>query len=97
MQASTVFAHCELIDIIKASHSMKHNVNCARPLVGHDVMVSDLFQVRDFWEWLAPGYSNPKTRPYAFGTLRALRDFQMKLESGSTEANPKSACGRKRT
>ena len=94
---STFFTHGELIDIIKASHTVKHNVNCARPLVGHDVMVSDLFQVRDFWEWLAPGYSNPKTRPYAlahaafssFGTLRGYRDFQMKLESGSTDASPK--------
>ena len=65
--------------------------------MGHDVMVSDLLQVRDFWEWLAPGYSNPHTRPYAlqhaafssFGTLRGYRDFQMKLESGSTGVNPK--------
>ena len=97
VQASTFFAHSELVDIIKASHALRHDPKCHRPLVGQDVTVSDLFQVRDFWEWLAPGYTDPKKRPYAlahaafasFGNLSGYRDFVMKLEAGSTEANPK--------
>ena len=27
-----------------------------RPIMGPDVLVSNLWQVRDFWEWLFPGY-----------------------------------------
>ena len=97
VQASTFFAHSELVDIIKASHAVRRDPKSHRPLVGQDVTVSDLFQVRDFWEWLAPGYTDPKKRPYAlahaafasFGNLSGYRDFLMKLEPGSTKANPK--------
>ena len=32
-----------------------------KPLMGKEVTVSNLWEVRDFWEWLFPGYSeNPK-------------------------------------
>jgi hypothetical protein len=59
--------------------------------------VNDLWEVRDFWEWLAPGYTNTKTREYAlshaafvsFGSLRKYRDFKMELEGDSTPENPK--------
>jgi hypothetical protein len=59
--------------------------------------VSDLWQIRDFWEWLAPGYSKAAGREQALANaaftsytgLRKLRDFKMELESGSTAANPK--------
>jgi hypothetical protein len=28
----------------------------ARPIMGPDVMVSNLWEIRDFWEWLFPGH-----------------------------------------
>jgi hypothetical protein len=51
--------------------------------------VSNLWQVRDFWEWMAPGYSNQKTREFALANaaftsyigLRKFRDFKLELEA----------------
>jgi hypothetical protein len=59
--------------------------------------VSDLWRLRDFWEWLAPGYSDVKTRSFALQTgafvsyagLSAYRDFRLELETGSTSENPR--------
>ena len=94
---STYFYLEELISLIESAHVSSGDQEEQNPVVGHDVKVSNLWEVRDFWEWLAPGYTEKTTRPYAlanaafsyFSSLHGYRDFQVKLEVGSTPQNPK--------
>ena len=53
----TYFYLEEMINLIKAAHENAGDPKQLRPVVGHDIKVSNLFEVRDFWEWLAPGYT----------------------------------------
>ena len=93
----TYFHLEEMINLIQAAHKDSGDVGEMRPVVGHDVKVSNLFVVRDFWEWLAPGYTNESTRPYAlanaafssFSALQGYRDFLVQEEAGSTPTNPR--------
>ena len=93
----TYFHLEEMIGLIAAAHQDADDASQLRPVVGHDVRVSNLWEVRDFWEWLAPGYTEESTRPYAlanaafssFSALQGYRDFMMELESGSTPENPR--------
>ncbi len=97
VRTSTYFHHDELIDLIKCAHVQKHNSGELRPIVGHKVMVRNLWQVRDLWEWMAPGYTDPRTRDHAlahatfssFGSFQGYRDFMVALEASSTDENPK--------
>ena len=85
----------ELRALIKAAHA-RHDTKAKCPEVGHDVMVSNLWSLRDFWEWLCPGYTDEKTRGHAlanaaftsYAGIRHLRDFKLQLEAGSTDDNP---------
>ena len=94
---STFFYLEELIDLIISAHALSRDRRQANPVAGHDVKVSCLWQVRDFWEWLAPGYTDTATREHAlqnaafssFGSLRGYRDFMLELESSSTPENPR--------
>ena len=82
---STFYAFEELRAIIRGAHDQMRNQEQLRPVVGHDVKVSNLWEVRDFWEWLAPGYSLPRTRGHAlanaaftsYSGLSQFRDFRM--------------------
>jgi hypothetical protein len=56
----------EMIALIEVAHQQSGDDREMCPGVGHVVKVANLFEVRDFWEWLAPGYTDPSTRPYAF-------------------------------
>ena len=55
--------------------------------------VSNLFDVRDIWEWLCPGYTDNKTREFALANaaftsyvgLQKFREFNLQLESTSTD------------
>jgi len=55
--------------------------------------VSNLFDVRDIWEWLCPGYTDNKTREFALANaaftsyvgLQKFREFKLQLESTSTD------------
>ena len=97
VRRSTYFYMEELINLIEAAHASSGDREVQNPVVGHDVKVSNLWEVRDFWEWLAPGYTDESTRPYALGnaafsyfsSLQGYRDFSVKLEVGSTPQNPK--------
>ena len=97
VKSATYFHHDELIGLIEAAHKLSADRKQLRPIVGHDVQVSNLWAVRDFWEWLAPGYTQDSTREYAlkhaafasFSSLRGYRDFMVQLESNSTEENPR--------
>ena len=94
---STFFYLDEMISLIMAAHSTSGDKRAEHPVVGHDVRVSNLWEVRDFWEWLAPGYTEESTRPYAlsnaafchFSSLHGYRDFLIQREVGSTPQNPK--------
>ena len=85
----------ELRALIKAAHA-RHDTKAKCPEVGHDVMVSNLWSLRDFWEWLCPGYTDEKTRSHAlanaaftsYAGIKHLRDFKIQLEPGSADDNP---------
>ncbi len=55
--------------------------------------VSNLFDVRDIWEWLCPGYTDNKTCEFALANaafasylgLRKFSEFKLEVESTSTE------------
>ena len=60
MNRATFFHFEDLVDIIVASHHLakeRHKAlgSAGNPLLGHDVQVSNMWQVRDLWNWLAPG------------------------------------------
>ena len=63
------------------------------PILG--VQVSDVGTVRDFWEWLAPGYTTTRTRDHALANvaftsyvgLRNFRDFKLEVEDGRVDHN----------
>ena len=85
----------EVRALIKAAHARQES-NAKCPVIGHDVIVSNLWNLRDFWEWLCPGYTDEKTRGHAlanaaftsYAGIRHLRDFKIQLEAGSTDENP---------
>ena len=97
VRRSTFFHLEELRAIIEASHIASKDAQSMRPLAGHHVNVSNLWSVRDYWEWLCPGYSQEKSRNHALANaafasypgLCKFRDFKLELEEGSTEANPR--------
>ena len=97
VRRSTFFHLEELRSIIRASHEVSKDAAELRPIAGHDVLVSNLWEARDFWEWLCPRYTAEKTRPHAlanaaftsYTNLARFRDFKMELEEGSTDANPR--------
>ena len=69
VQRRTHFRLEEMIALIEAAHQQSGDDREMCPAVGHDVKVSNLFSVRDFWEWLALGYTDPSTRSYDFPML----------------------------
>ena len=100
VRKSTFFALEEMIDIIRASHLAargRHEAIAAasKPLMGHNVLVSNLWQVRDLWAWLAPGWhvDRPGARSRAafvsYDKLLSFRDFSLRLEPASTPHNPR--------
>ncbi len=97
VKQSTFYHLDELRGIIRAAHEVTRDKHVHRPVVGHDVLVSNLWEVRDLWEWLAPGYGDPNSREDALANaaftsyigIQAYRDFKMELEEGSAEETPK--------
>ena len=97
VRRSTFFHLEELIGVVEAAHSVAKDKSELNPIAGHDVKVSCLWQARDFWEWLSPGYTDPKTREHAlknaafssFSSFRGYRDFLLEREKESTPDNPR--------
>ena len=62
-------------------------------MMGHDVMISNLWQVRNFWEWLAPGYTADRIDSLSsaafvpYDRLSSYHDFLIQKEDGSTADN----------
>ena len=107
---ATFFAWDEMRDIIRGAHGAMaaHGAIAARharegggavvPVMGHDVLVSNLWEVRNFWEWLAPGITQPGGRDAAlsraayvhYDNLRFYRDFLIKPLAPEEPAVPEA-------
>eukprot|EP00971_Amphidinium_carterae_P298792 5935994-Amphidinium_carterae.1 len=93
----TYFALTELLMLVRAAHELASDVQQKNPLVGHAVNPMVLWDIRDFWEWLCPGYNDESQRADAmsraamvfFSRIRPYRDFLLQREPDSTEENPK--------
>ena len=61
--------------------------------MGHDVLISNLWEVRNFWEWLAPGYVTDRVGALSgaafvpYDRLSSYHDFIIQKEDGSTANN----------
>lgn len=90
---STFFTWDELVDIISRAHTEGLRGPAASSMMGHDVMISNLWQVRNFWEWLAPGYTNDRIQAMSsaafvpYDRLSSYHDFLIQKEDGSTADN----------
>jgi hypothetical protein len=103
---NTFFYLDEMINLIIAAHSSSGDQRAQHPVVGHDVRVSNLWEVRDFWEWLAPGYTDESTRPYALANAAFLLFFFSAVATVTSWSSwklaaphriPRWGCGRKPT
>ena len=71
VRKSTFFHLDEMIRLIESSHHVSGVRGVGgvsgqhRPEMGHKVLVSNLWEVRDIWNWLAPGWSDPRTKEEA--------------------------------
>ena len=71
VRKSTFFHLDEMIRLIESAHHVKGVRGVSgvsgehRPEMGHKVLVSNLWEVRDIWNWLAPGWSDPSTKEEA--------------------------------
>ena len=90
-----------MIDIIKASHTNNMRFSrgeweskestSARPIMGPDVMVTNLWEVRDMWEWMWPGYRKSKGDALSHGAvvyyekISPYHDFE--LRRGMSDVN----------
>lgn len=84
----------ELINIIKDAHrggvSRSSSATRVEPraLMGDDVLVSNLWEVRDFWEWLFPGHSKRPKESFALGAgiyyenMKSYHDFTLQRIRG---------------
>jgi hypothetical protein len=100
VRKATFFHLEELISIIEGAHKAAGDAHDrsptgARPLMGHRVLVSTLWSVRDLWGWLAPGRADDKDVATAraafvsYDRLQQYRDFSLRLEATSTSENPR--------
>ena len=94
----------EMIDIIKASHATSlrfshgewesNESTSARPIMGPDVMVTNLWEVRDMWEWMWPGYRKSKEDAFSHGAvvyyekISPYHDFELRRDTTDVN-NPK--------
>lgn len=93
---STFYTWNEIVSVISEAHQKPSEAQKARrpcTMMGHDVLVSNLWHVRDFWEWLAPGRKEDADEALsraafvAYDRLSDYHDFLVQLEPGSTGAN----------
>jgi len=104
---STFFSWDELVGIIKAAHhglpggsadlprdggSAENSQAKPSSLMGHDVLVSSLWSLRDFWEWMVPNYHDIKDRQRAlsngslvnFDRLTSYHDFVIRRDGDNS-------------
>ena len=89
----TFYALDEMIDIIRGAHKVDRQGLAPKPLMGPDVLVSNLWEVRDFWEWLFPGHSSDPSQAFCRGSsvvyegLTRFHDFEIRLEEPDAAGN----------
>ena len=59
LNKSTYYTMDDMADVIRNAHLSARARHAAeggenKPIMGHDALVSMLWEMRDFWEWLAP-------------------------------------------
>jgi hypothetical protein len=95
---ATFYHFEELVDIIQKSHIAARDrhvsIGC-KPLMGHDVLASNMWEVRDLWNWLAPGWDADKDGARAraafvtYDRLQGYRDFSLRPEAGGSPRSPR--------
>lgn len=93
---STFFSLSELVSIIEAAHKGIPGGSTseakAGSLMGHNVLVSLLWEVRDYYEWLAPGYRDPAQKKEAmsraafvcYDKLSGFHDFLIRKDKNGS-------------
>jgi hypothetical protein len=86
----TFFSLEEMIGIIKEAHKFDRRSTAPVPLMGPDVQVSNLWHVRNFWEWLFPGHATDKDfacrgSAVVYEGMARFHDFELRLEEGAAE------------
>ena len=102
VRKGTFFHLDEMIRLIEGAHHAGRGCGVSgvrgekRPEMGHEVLVSNLWEVRDIWNWLAPGWSSGSKEEarsraafVSYDGLQRYRDFSMRLEASSTIDNPR--------
>ena len=100
LNKSTYYTMDDMADVIRNAHQSARARHAAeggenKPIMGHDVLVSMLWEMRDFWEWLVPGYTEDPKRAFnmaafiSYDNLHQYRDFLIKREDGSTVHCPR--------
>ena len=74
VRKETFFHYDELVRIIEAAHHTARvpgvsGVHEVRPLMGRNVLVSNLWETRDLWAWLAPEWNNLQREEVAKSVL----------------------------
>ena len=92
IERQTYYTLEEMIDIIRGAHRADRQAADSKPVMGPDVLVSNLWQVRDFWEWLFPGHGADSAQAFARGSavvyegLSRFHDFEIRLEEPDAAA-----------
>ena len=93
---NTFFHYEEMIAITKGAHAAARDRHAREggqdhTIMGHDVQVSNLWQIRDLWEWLVPGYRTDKEAAWAraafvsYEKIQPYRDFLIKPEADGVD------------
>ena len=99
LNISTYYTMDDMADVIRNAHQSARARHAAeggenKPIMGHNVLVSMLWEMRDFWEWLVPGYTQDPKQAFntaafvSYDNLHQYRDFLIKREDGSTVQCP---------
>jgi len=97
VKRSTYWTYEELVHICADAHAAIDDVRVKNPICGRRCNVLSLWEARDFWEWLCPGYNDKAKREHAFasaafphiGGFHNKRDFLLELQEDSTDDNKK--------
>jgi len=90
VRKSTYFTLEALRSLIAAAHRRDFGsrgrpvVEPKNPIMGRDVLVTNLWHVRDIWEWLMPGKDSSTAAFVSYENLQAYRDFTIMLEPNSS-------------
>lgn len=91
----TFYTLDEMIDIIRGAHRAHRQAVGHKPVMGPDVLVSNLWEVRDFWEWLFPGHGADSAQAFSRGSavfyegMSRFHDFEIRREKEIDATGPR--------